>query len=137
MCFILEGGVDVMDEILYDSLTRYFHALEKQGTMPFQQMVKVLVLAFYKDFLQEDYRGIVTQEDYRLIDRALDCLFGTTCLIPYADYLKMGKLHLGEMTELALRVKALEDTEVVKLIHDLDSAEDDLDSDVMVLAEEG
>ena len=125
-----------MDRILYDSLTKYFHALEKQGTMPFQQMVKVLVLTFYKNFLYEDYRGRVTKEDYQLIDRALDCLFGTTCLIPYFDYLKMGKLHLGEITELALRVKALEDTEVVKLIHDLGSAEGDLDSDVMVLAEE-
>ena len=32
----------------------------------------------------------------------------------YPDYLKMGKLHLGEMTEMATRIKNLEDTTVVK-----------------------
>ena len=35
---------------------------------------------------------------------ALDCLFGSTCLIPYPDYLKMGKLHLGDMTEVSQRI---------------------------------
>ena len=59
-----------------------------------------------------------------------------TCLIPYPDYLKMGKLHLGEVTELAQRVKNIEDTEVVKLIHDLDNAEGTLPSDVLLYAEE-
>jgi hypothetical protein len=48
----------------------------------------------------------------------------------------MGKLHLGEMTELAQRLKTLEDTSVLKLIHDTASAEGDLESDVMVIAEE-
>lgn len=48
----------------------------------------------------------------------------------------MGKLHLGEMTELAQRLKNLEETDVVKVIHNLKDAEDNLDSDICFVAEE-
>jgi hypothetical protein len=72
-----------------------------------------------------DYRGLLSKDDYRLIEKALDCLYGSTCLIPYPDYLKMNKLHLGEMTEMAQRVKTLEDTDVVKVIHSDESDENE------------
>ena len=125
-----------MDEMIYSALTSYYHALEKLGYMSNSQAQKLLLLIFYRDFVFNDYRGIISKEDYQLIERALNCLYGTTCLIPYPDYLKMGKLHLGEVTELAQRVKNIEDTEVVKLIHDLDNAEGTLPSDVLLYAEE-
>lgn len=125
-----------MDEIIYNALTSYYHALEKLGYMSNSQAQKLLLLIFYRDFVFNDYRGLISKEDYQLIERALNCLYGTTCLIPYPDYLKMGKLHLGEVTELAQRVKNIEDTEVVKLIHDLDNAEGTLPSDVLLYAEE-
>lgn len=103
-----------MDEILYNSLSSYFHALEYKGYMSYSQMQKLLVLIFYRDFVYNDYRGLISKDDYLMIERALDCLYGSTCLIPYPDYLKMGKLHIGEMTEMANRVKNLENAEVLK-----------------------
>lgn len=106
--------VDVMDEILYNSLSSYYHALGLKGYMPHSHAQKLLLLVFYRDFTLEDYRGRLSREDYRLIERALDCLWGSTCLIPYPDYLKMGRLCLGGMTEMARRIKALEDAEVLK-----------------------
>lgn len=122
-----------MDEIIYDALGRYYHALELKGYMSYGNMQKLLVLIFYRDFVFHDYRGLLTKEDYHLIERALDCLYGSTCLIPYPDYLKMGKLYLGEMTEMAQRVKTLEDTPVLKLLNPEDS-ESNPDSDVLVVA---
>lgn len=121
-----------MDEILYEALTKYYHALELKGYMSQSHGVKLLVLGFYRDFMLHDYRGILSKEDYHLIEKALDCIYGTSCLIPYPDYLKMGKLHLGEITEISQRLKNLEDTEVVKVAHNLD----DLDSDIMVMSDE-
>lgn len=129
-------GVDVMDEMIYNGLNSYFHALELKGYMSYSNMEKLLILIFFRDFVFHDYRGILSLEDYHTIEKALDCLYETTCLIPYPDYLKMGKLHLGEMTEMAQRVKTIEDTPVLKLIHDLSSAEGTVDSDVMVVQEE-
>jgi hypothetical protein len=107
--------VDAMDEMLYDTLCRYYHSLELKGYMPSRDSYKLLVLAFLMDFVRNDYRGIITEEDYHLMERALDCLYGTTCLIPYPDYLKMGKLHLGEVSELAYRLRELEEADVLKL----------------------
>lgn len=125
-----------MGELVYESLCSYYHTLELKGYMSYDNMVRLLILAFLHDFVYHDYRGLLSEEDYRQIEQALDCLYGSTCLIPYPDYLKMGKLYLGEVTEISKRVEALEDTPVLKLIHDLKSAEGTTDSDVLVMAEE-
>lgn len=123
-----------MDEILYEALTKYYHVLELKGYMSRKHSDRLLILCFYRDFVFNDYRGILKREDYHLIEKALDCIYGSSCLIPYPDYLKMGKLHLGEMTELSQRVKTLEDTEVVKVIHDLNVI--NTDSDVVITEDE-
>ena len=47
----------------------------------------------------------------------------------------MGKLYLGEMTEIAQRVKNVENTPVVKLLHDLANTEGDINTDVMVVTD--
>ena len=133
LLYQLEGGVAVMDEMVYEALVRYYSTLEKTGYIPCSQVAKLLVLVFYVDFVFNDYRGILSRDDYMMIGRALDCLYGTTCLIPYPDYLRMGKLNLGSMTEMAQRVKALENTKVVKLA-DVEVASEE--SDVLVMAEE-
>ena len=121
-----------MDEILYNALTKYYHALELKGYMANSHAVKLLILIFFRDFIFHDYRGLITKEDYHLIEKELDCIYGSTCLIPYPDYLKMGKLYLGEMTEMAQRVKTLEDTPVLKLLNPED-AESNPNSDVLVV----
>lgn len=125
------SSVDVMGETVYESLSAYYDALSKLGYMSQDKGKSLLLLSFFNEFVYNDYRGVISREDYRVIERALNCLFGSNCLIPYPDYLKMGKLHLGEMTELAYRVKKLENTEVIKTT-DL-SAED---SDVTIEEEE-
>lgn len=124
-----------MDEILYNALTKYYHALELKGYMANSHAVKLLILIFFRDFVFHDYRGLITKEDYHLIEKALDCIYGSTCLIPYPDYLKMGKLYLGEMTEMAQRVKTLEDTPVLKLLNTED-AESNPNSDVLVVTDD-
>ena len=121
---------DVMDEVAYEALSTYFNVLEKTGYLADEHVYKLLVLLFYKDFVFNDYRGYLTREDYSLIEKALDCLYGNTCLISYPDYLKMGKLHLGEATEFACRLKAIEDTEVLKEMNPVDIAPD---SDVIIV----
>lgn len=120
--------------MIYDGVTRYYNRLEYTGYMSYQNMEKLLILIFYRDFVFNDYRGILSKEDYFLIEKALDCLYGTTCLIPYPDYLKMGKLHLGEATEMAHRLEVLEKTNVIKLIYD-DEIIQNNDSDIMIVRE--
>lgn len=125
-----------MGEILYEALSKYYHALELKGYMSKAHSNKLLLLAFFWDFTYNDYRGILSKEDYCLIEKALDCIYGTSCLIPYPDYLKMGKLHLGEITEMAQRVKTLEDTDVVKVMQDLNNVDDTTQSDIYIVSED-
>ena len=125
-----------MDEMIYNALSQYFTVLKKTGYYKYADVMKLLVLIFYNEFVFSDFRGKLSKADYQLIERALNCLYGTSCLIPYPDYLKMGKLHLGEISEMAQRVKTMEDTNVLKLIHDLENAEGDAESDVIIVAEE-
>ena len=121
-----------MDSIIYDALSSYYHALELKGYMSNSHAMKLLLLIFYRDFVFHDYRGLISRDDYLLIERALDRLWGSTCLIPYPDYLKMGKLHLGEITELASRVRTLEDTDVLKAF----DADGTGDSDIIITSDE-
>lgn len=125
-----------MDEIIYNALNKYYHALSLKGYMPDIHSYKLLVLTFIRDFVFHDYRGNVKEKDYHLIEKALDCLYGTTCLIPYPDYLKMGKLYLGQISEMAERMKAIEDTEVVKVVKNLSEITNDMNSDITVTVDE-
>lgn len=117
-----------MDNIIFNSLTHYYTALSKLGYYKYGDVFSLLVLCFLRDFVYQDYRGVLSKGDYSIIERALNCLFGSNCLIPYPDYLKMGKLHIGEITELVHRVNNLEETEVLK---SFDGTADD--SDIMIV----
>ena len=120
-----------MDSIVYNAITKYYAALSKLGYYKYGDVFSLLVLCFLRDFVYQDYRGILNKSDYSIIEKALNCLFGSNCLIPYPDYLKMGKLHIGEMTEMAQRVKTLEETEVLKAFDG-----DDENSDIMIISED-
>jgi hypothetical protein len=104
-----------MGEMVYNALCQYFGVLHKTGYYKYADVKKLLVLIFYWNLVYHDYRGLLSKADYSLIEQVLNCLYGSTCLIPYPDYLKMGKLHLGEMTEMAQRIKRAENTKVVKV----------------------
>ena len=115
-----------MDEMIFEGVTSYYNALEKLGYMSYGNMQRLLILIFYRDFVYNDYRANLSEEDYYTIEKALDCLYGTTCLIPYPDYLKMGKLHLGEVTEMARRLDTLEHVRVLKLTDVMDACTGDI-----------
>ena len=120
-----------MDEVVYNALNGYYSVLSKLGYYKYDDVFKILLLCFYRDFVFEDYRALLSMEDYYDIDRAMNCLFGSNCLIPYTDYLKMGKLYLGQMTEMASRIKTIEDTEVIKVIANLQGVSNE-DSDIRI-----
>ena len=121
-----------MDNFIYSSIIQYYDALSKLGYHKYGDVFSLLVLTFLRDFVYEDYRARLSREDYHEIEKALNCLFGSSCLIPYPDYLKMNKLHLGSMTEMAQRIKNVENTPVLKLVTD-GGVKPDPNSDVKII----
>ena len=103
-----------MERLLYNTINSYFSTLERRGFTPAMDAKKALVFTFFWDFIYGEHAGILKRPEYMLIEKALDCLYGTSCLIPYPDYLKMGKLRLGQMEEIDYRLTNVENTKVVK-----------------------
>lgn len=118
-----------MEDIVYNSIKSYFNALSKLGYMRNEEVNKLLALIIIEEFTYYDFRGLINKEDYMKINKSLYNLFGKSCLIPYPNFCKikdMNKLRLGDMSELAHRVKINEDnikeiqeTKVVKTLNDV------------------
>lgn len=70
----------------YKGVVNYFNALTKYGYKNYQDTYKLLLLLFIDDLLTGPLSIYVTEEDYRIIDKALYCLYGSSCLIPYPEY---------------------------------------------------
>jgi len=143
-----------MDEYIFEVLERYYKALEYKGYVADNNLFKMLLLSFYRDVIYSNNKGFIDKDDYITIERALDCIYGSDCIIPYPDYIdyKMHaesyeesnapsymstvdstnefKLYLGNFSELSQRIAQLEDTKVVKLTDGNNS-----DSDVEITFE--
>lgn len=128
-----------MDDILYNALYKYFNALSSTGYVSYKDVDKILLLAIIQEYIYSDFRGYITEDDYRELEKFLYRIFGTSCLVPYPSYCNdytMNKLHLGDISELSHRVgvnkdniKEIQDTRVVKVL----SAGDEVIVDDIVL----
>lgn len=116
-----------MDDILYTTLSRYFNKLSKFGYTSYNEVYNILYLILIRDFIYNDFYGYITEDDYRYIERSLYCLFGKSCLIPYPQYLVMGNLNLGSLSELAYRVERNEQNiiEITNNVNILDTKIED------------
>lgn len=76
-----------MENIVNESLGRYFNALSKFGYKSYADVDKLLILIFIQELLDSDCRSFITEDEYLIIHKALYCLYGSTCLIPYPEYI--------------------------------------------------
>lgn len=76
-----------MNELIDISLCRYFNALSKLGYCNYEAVYRLLVLIFIQELLEGDCKSFINEEDYKIIDNALYCLYGSSCLIPYPEYI--------------------------------------------------
>lgn len=107
-----------MDNFVYNIVTNYFDVLGKTGYVSQKKQSEIMVLFFYYNLLYNDYRTLLPKEDYRLIRKALYCLYGVNCLIPYPNYKKMGCTNLGNMAEVLYRLKKVEEGSDLKPIEE-------------------
>ena len=106
--------VVVMDDLLYESCLRYFTSLANYGFRS-EKDVKKLLFYVYIQELVNTTSIVIPEEDYKHLENALYCMYGTTCLIPYPNYCERPMYaHLGDIAELSARVAKVEDTHVDK-----------------------
>lgn len=71
---------------LSSSLDLYYTALSHLGYIKYTTVFKLLVFSFISDLLEGKYTNALSEEDYRSISNALECIYGTACQIPYSKY---------------------------------------------------
>lgn len=119
-----------MDNTLYEACLKYFTTLTSFGYKSYGEVKKVLLLIYIQE-LVNNTSVIISEDDYRSIESALYCIYGTSCLIPYPNYCdKAMSLHLGDVSELVARVaNAEKDIEAFEAL-DLDNRVIGLDNRV-------
>ena len=81
----VEDVVVEISNVVLKGLNKYYDSLSILGYRPQSNVNKLLVLSFLEEMLTEEMRFLITEEDYKAIDKAINCLSGD-CLIPYNVY---------------------------------------------------
>lgn len=82
--------------VVSKGLNSYYDSLSVLGNRPQSDVDKLLVLSFLEEVLTEEMRFLITEKDYRTIEKALNCLYGN-CLVPFPQY--QGSPLFGTITD--------------------------------------
>lgn len=77
-----------MEEILdlsYEAVVRYFTTLQQFGYKNYGEVDKLLALVGIQE-LTDMCSDFITEQDFKYIMQAVNCLSGTTCLIDFPTY---------------------------------------------------
>ena len=78
--------VVAMGDRLYNALSKYFTVLSNTGYMNKTDTLKLYVYVTIVRLFYTTFREYMTEQDYKIADKALYCLYGSSCLIPYPDF---------------------------------------------------
>lgn len=102
---------------LFKSLKIYYNNLFNTGYKKYSDVNKLLVFDFITELLTGDMRIYINEDDYRIIQKALNCLYGSSCLIPYPTYLNNNNLF-GNVFSNSMIVRATEVGNIVRISED-------------------
>lgn len=74
----------------------YFSVLANTGYMNYKHVERLLVYDCIVNILEGDMGIYVTEEDYKAMQQALYCLYGSTCLIPYPRFINEDNMGYNE-----------------------------------------
>lgn len=79
-------AMEELDKTLLEALNRYYDALSKLGYINYETVSKLIVALFLNDILNGEFEEPLCEKDYNTITKALYCILGNTCLIPFPVY---------------------------------------------------
>ena len=72
-----------MDELMYDTLIRYFKTLAHTGYKSYDVVFKMLIMDFIYEITHTELRYYITNKDIKLMQDLLYQFFGSTCEISF------------------------------------------------------
>lgn len=70
---------------LYNSLKKYYNHLFNTGYAVPSDTEKLLVYTFIEEIFEYSLVPYIEEEDYLTIGNALNCLYGSTCVLPHPE----------------------------------------------------
>lgn len=67
---------------IYEALSSYFNTVSKVGYMSYKEVNKVLLSIYLNKILNNSYYNYITEDELKTINNTLNCIKGTSCLIP-------------------------------------------------------
>lgn len=74
-------------DYLLKSVTQYFNTLRQLGYSKYDNVHKLIIFLYIEEMLSGPMSLFITEEDYNTITKCMYCMFGTSCLLPYPEYL--------------------------------------------------
>lgn len=89
-----------MDELLYETLNKYFRTLSVVGFKKDPVVFKMLVLQYIQEITTNEFRYFITNKDIKLMQDLLYQLFGSTCEISLPTNNRCCCMHIcGDVPE--------------------------------------
>lgn len=89
-----------MDELLYETLNKYFRTLSVVGFKKDPVVFKMLVLQYIQEITTNEFRYFITNKDIKLMQDLLYQLFGSTCEISFPTNNRCCCMHIcGDVPE--------------------------------------
>lgn len=77
---------NIVGEKLLYAFDKYFINLSQFGQSKKIDDNSLLVLMLINNLLNGPTKSFITESDYKIMDLALNCLYGKSCLIPFSEY---------------------------------------------------
>lgn len=103
--------MDELKDLAYDSISHYFDLLSKIGYKSDEEVKKLFVLLTIEEVLDK-YRNYINEDDYRVLNNVLYCLYGSSCLINYPEYI-LNVLINNENEDILNYITISEDDEMI------------------------
>lgn len=89
-----------MDELLYETLNKYFRTLSVVGFKKDPVVFKMLLLQYIQEITTNEFRYYITNKDIKLMQDLLYQLFGSTCEISFPTNNRCCCMHIcGDVPE--------------------------------------
>lgn len=75
-----------MGDRLFNALSKYFTVLSNTGYFNKTDTLKLYVYVTIVRLFYTTFRGYLNEDSYKIVNKALYCLYGSSCLIPYPDF---------------------------------------------------
>lgn len=95
----------------YCNINHYFETLKKLGYYKPNDVYKLLIMIFItRELLGQRFVSFINQNDYNSISKALNCLYGTSCLTPFPTWKRTPKRGTVYINDNFNKIRFTEDS---------------------------